>query len=42
MHILGGRLLLSAESAESESLKKLLATIRGQSDFRMRTCHVCN
>ena len=42
MHILGGRLLLSLESAESESLQKLFTNIRGQSDFRMRTCDVCN
>src|ERR1700693_5605130 len=33
---------LSLESAESASLKKLFANIRGQSDFRMRTCDVCN
>src|SRR6266849_676343 len=33
---------LSAESAGSESLKKLFANIRGQSDFRMRTCDLCN
>ncbi|MGA9314812.1 MAG: hypothetical protein WBV77_09300 [Solirubrobacteraceae bacterium] len=31
------------ESAESESLlQKLFANIRGQSDFRMRTCDLCN
>src|ERR1700693_428054 len=33
---------LSLESAESASLKKLFANIRGQSDFRMRTCDRCN
>src|SRR5216684_4258229 len=33
---------LLLESAESASLKKLFANIRGQSDFRMRTCDVCN
>src|SRR5216683_7284073 len=33
---------LLLESAESESLQNLFANIRGQSDFRMRTCDVCN
>src|ERR1700681_3965675 len=33
---------LSFESAESESLQNLFANIRGQSDFRMRTCDRCN
>src|SRR5229473_5238350 len=33
---------LLLESAESASLKKLFANIRGQSDFRMRTCDLCN
>src|SRR5262250_1720088 len=42
MHIRGGRILLSAESAESESLQKLLANIRGQIGFRVCTCDLCN
>ena len=42
MSILGGRLLLSAELAESGSPQKLFANIRGQSDFRECTCDVCN
>src|SRR5260370_31670633 len=33
---------LSLESAGSESLQKLFANIRGQSDFRMRTCDFCD
>src|SRR6266446_2978915 len=33
---------LSPESARPESLQKLFANIRGQSDFRMRTCDLCN
>src|SRR5258706_284807 len=33
---------LSLESAGSESRQKLFANIRGQSDFRMRTCDLCN
>src|SRR3984957_7143277 len=36
------RMPLSLESAESESLKKLFANIRRQSDFWMRTCDLCN
>src|ERR1700738_920045 len=34
--------LLSLESAGAESLQKLFANIRGQSDFRMGTCDICN
>src|SRR5277367_5538642 len=33
---------LSLQSAESESRQKLFANIRGQSDFRIHTCDVCN
>jgi hypothetical protein len=33
---------LSLESTESESRQKLVANIRGQSDFRKRTCDLCN
>src|SRR6266700_4634043 len=33
---------LSLESAESESLQKLFANIRGQIGFRVRTCDICN
>jgi len=37
------KLPLLPDSAESESLlQKLFANIRGQSDFRMRTCDLCN
>src|SRR5882724_1204553 len=33
---------LSLESADSESLKKLFANIRGQSDLRVCTCEICH
>src|SRR5271169_1287219 len=33
---------LSLESAESQSMQKLIANIRGQSDFRVCTCDVSN
>src|SRR5258708_31189212 len=33
---------LLLESAESESLQNLFANIRGQSDFRLCKCDVCN
>src|SRR5260370_25182856 len=33
---------LLLESAESESLQNLFANIRGQSDFRLCTCDICN
>src|SRR6266567_2401406 len=33
---------LSLESAESESLQKLFANIRGQIGFRVCTCDLCN
>src|SRR5580700_4572648 len=34
--------LLSLESAEPGSPQKLFANIRGQSDFRLGTCDICN
>src|ERR1039458_9543261 len=37
-----GRILLSPELAGSESLQNLFANIRRQSDFRLRTCDLCN
>src|ERR1700674_2412472 len=42
MHILGRRILLSPELAESESLQKRFANIRGQIGFRVCTCDLCN
>src|ERR1700686_2821129 len=38
----GGTSALSPESARPESLQKLFANISGQSDFRVRTCDLCN
>jgi hypothetical protein len=42
MHILGGRLLLSPELAESESVQKLIANLPRQIGFRVCTCDVCH
>ena len=36
------RMPLTLESAGAESLQKLFANIRGQSDFGVRTCDICN
>src|ERR1700693_1830485 len=41
-HTRGKRILLSAESDESESLQMRFASIRGQIGFRVCTCDLCN